>query len=61
MMTKKYGAIGTKKKWRHTMKKILTIILTICMLASMPCVPVFAANSTPSADTVLRISAQKNL
>ena len=42
------------------MKKFLTIILTICMLTSMLCVPVFAANETPSAGTVLRIRAQKN-
>ena len=39
------------------MKKILTIILTLCLVASALCVTAFAA-AAPSASTVLRISAE---
>ena len=42
------------------MKKILAIIMAICMMATMLCVPAFAAEETlpePAAGTVLRVSA----
>ena len=46
------------------MKKFLAILLAICMMASLLCVPAFAAESAdelpaPSAGTVLRITAIK--
>ena len=40
------------------MKKILTIILTVCLMASMLCIAAFAADA-PAADVVLRVSALK--
>lgn len=39
------------------MKKILAIIMAIGMLASVLCVPAFAADNAPAPGTVLRISA----
>ena len=39
------------------MKKILAIIMAIGMLASVLCVPAFAADNAPAPDIVLRISA----
>ena len=58
----KYDAIGIDKKQKGTfiMKKLLAIFLTVCMLASVLCVPTLAADDTPAADVVLRISAIKN-
>ena len=46
------------------MKKFLAILLAVCMMVSLLCVPVFAAESTdklpaPAADVVLRITAMK--
>ena len=46
------------------MKKFLAILMAICMLASMLCVPAFAADaadelSAPAAGVVLRITANK--
>ena len=44
------------------MKKILAIVLTICLLVSALCVPAFAADEPtdePAAGTVIRIAAQK--
>ena len=41
------------------MKKILAIIMTICLLASTLCIPAFAADNAPAAGTVLRVSALK--
>jgi hypothetical protein len=46
------------------MKKIFAIIMTICLLAALLCVPAFAAsnepaNNEPAANIVLRVSALK--
>ena len=43
------------------MKKLFAIVLTICMLVSVLCVPAFAAESAdePAPGTVLRVSALK--
>ena len=44
------------------MKKFLAVFIAICMMASMLCVPAFAAESAdePAAGTVMRVSALKN-
>ena len=46
------------------MKKLLAVILTICMMASVLCVPALAADPTdelpkPAEGTLLRITAMK--
>ena len=43
------------------MKKFLAILMSICMMASLLCVPAFAAEPTdePASSTVLRVSALK--
>lgn len=46
------------------MKKFLAILMAICMMASLLCIPAFAAESAdelpaPAAGTVLRITAMK--
>ena len=43
------------------MKKFLAILMAICIMASMLCIPAFAADelSAPAAGVVLRVSALK--
>ena len=42
------------------MKKLLAIVLTICMLASVLCLPAFAADDAPAPGVVLRIRGEKD-
>ena len=39
------------------MKKFLAILMAICMVATLLCVPAFATDNSPAPGTVLRISA----
>ena len=48
--------IKTERKF--IMKKVFGIILAVCLIATMLCVAVFAAEA-PASDVVLRVSAEK--
>ena len=41
------------------MKKIFTIVMVICLMATLLCVSTFAADNEPAANIVLRVSALK--